>query len=368
MLTWSTGNPRMLRLVELLEEDDWLERLYRSRSIHTAGQSRMWAPKLHGWREGEDLDLETRAKIQTQQVLESCRELGSTWAEDQEGFVHRLRYFIELWDLATELKHKRLTQIAEADLHAAARWAYQLFEIPFASLDQCVGGCGGWGKTTLAHVLRPQWRHARTMAERHLPYLADSFNKVIAPVQLDRGDVADFLSFLDANELWSWYVELSHFIGEIDTPTDLGWDRRFLHLRSIIILHEAVLVALVDQFGTDEDHKRLQRGSVKYALQAFLSDRPGWRSRVWQSVVAHWDLTQTTDISIQNRMDEITHLNCPNREAGIVQTLLTYAAIRNFGSHRFSRDPDLLSKYHSQLFGAAVFTPLLYWKVATSLG
>jgi hypothetical protein len=368
ILSWSAGSPRLLRIVELLEEDDWLERLYRSRRISRLGQARIWDPRLHGWPEGEELSSERRATIQTERVKESCRTIGGAWLDNQRGFVEKIRLLIELWGHAVEEGTNRLTQVIESDLRAATHWASYLYGFEFKALNETVGACGPWNKTTLEHVLRPEWRRARTAAERALPHFAEGFNQLIHMIHLESNDVEVFLAFLDKHELWSWYVELSQFLGELNEPSDLSWDRRFLHMRSLIILNEAILVALADEFGTEDDRKRFQTGKVQDSLKVFLSHREGWRTRVWQCVSGNWHLTRTHPRSLAQQLEAIGVLECGGSTTGIARTLLAFAAIRNFGSHRFSRDPELLSDYGQQMIRAAVYTPLLYWKVAQSLG
>jgi hypothetical protein len=46
LMTWTVGHPRLLRLVEDLEADDWLSKLYFVREILHWGEVRTYEPRL----------------------------------------------------------------------------------------------------------------------------------------------------------------------------------------------------------------------------------------------------------------------------------------------------------------------------------
>ena len=366
-LVWTTGNPRPNRLVEEMEAGGWLAKLYHKRDVYHHAQRRVWAPAAYGWPEGEQWDADERARRETARARERARALGEPWLDAQDDFVGRIRHMVELWTLVPGPEAVKIRGVIEDDLRSAVRWAQDLYGCELEVLDRAVGGCGLMEDVTIMHVLRPDWRSARTVAERDLPPFVHAFNTTLTDIRLEAGDVQAFLDFLDARQLWAWYAEFAAVMEELDEPGDLTWDRRFLHLRSLVILHEPVLVALGDEHGTPDDRRHLASGNLKGPLRAFLQGRAGWRERVWQTVSNHWELTQTIQQPIATQLAAIEALpGGPRME--IARTLLSFGAIRNFGSHRFSRDPEFWNDHQAQLLRAAVFTPLLYWKVAVTLG
>jgi len=220
---------------------------------------------------------------------------------------------------------------------------------------------------TFNHVLRPSWRNARDVAERWLPHFLASFNSTMKPINLVDHDVPAFLNFLDQQQLAVWHLEFAEVVGR--TPSDTALDHRFVHLRSLALLVQPVIAALADKFGTQDDESKVRGATTQGPMSAFLATRDDWRKRVWCRVQSRWRLTRTTGgTQLEDRLQTIASLHLAGDYDGTVKTLLTLAALRNFGGHRFSNDPSLLMGHWPQLLNAVVFTPLFYWKVATDLG
>jgi hypothetical protein len=100
---------------------------------------------------------------------------------------------------------------------------------------------------------------------------------------------------------------------------------------------------------------------------------------VWQKVQENYHLTDTSSgatlvpadwasmsgaARLRSRLDAIAASVSPTRETSIATQIVLFAAIRNFGAHRFSRDSELVHKYGGTMIGAVLFTALFYWKVA----
>jgi hypothetical protein len=369
LMTWTIGMPRMLRLIEILEQDDWLQKVYLAREIYRYALERVHHPKAYGWPEGESLSPEERIDAEQVRLEERFRLLGATWQDESETFFAKMRSLLELWTLASEKAAIKFVDAIEEDVHTASQWGQLLYGLDFEELNAAVGRTGPRADLTLAHVLRPLRQRSRSIADDYLSDFIDSFNNTIKVVTLTEADIAAFLNFLDQQELWSWYLEFSQVMTELETPTDVSLDRRFLHLRSLSLLHEPILAALVDQYGTAGDKDRLQKqGRLKEILGVFLVNRGKWREKLWRQIQKHFELTQTTGHSLEDRLNEISKISCPKQLTGVVQMILAFTAVRNFGSHQFSRDESLLLMYEEQLLHPAIFCPLFYWYIAVNLG
>jgi hypothetical protein len=175
-------------------------------------------------------------------------------------------------------------------------------------------------------------------------------------------------------------VEVAAYFTVDSRTTDANRDHRFLHLRSLSLLTEPIIAALAERYGTDDDRRKMTRGSVVEPLKAFLSDRRDWRGTLWHAIQTEYGLTNTSgDMMSGNgttsaaeqfigRLKAIQNLRLRTDVDGAAKQILTLAAMRNFGAHRFSRDVALLHEYGGIMTGAALFTPMLYWKIATTLG
>ncbi len=369
-MTWTVGDPRLEALTVELERDRWLDRLYRSREVIEWAQLRVHDPALTRWPEGAAMSSEERVVAETRRARERCGALASPWLEQHDAFYGRIRNLLELWHRARKRAAAKLAEMVEEDLLAAVRWAAFAFGISLEELDVAVGTGDPARHITLSDVLEPTRQQARHRAERSLTEFVTAFNETIPTIQLDRDDPKRFLEFLAANELDSWMLEFSAWVGEFEDPTDTALEKRSLHLRSLALLHEQILVTLADLHGTAKDQRKMQARSFKEPLKAFLADRRGdWRALAWQRVSNSYYLTETTaGSSLFARLDEIAALSMDQRVGGTAQTILALAAIRNFGSHRFVRETEQMRAHRSQMMRAVVLTPLFYWKVATTLG
>ena len=368
LMTSTVGNPRILRLVELLEADDWLMLLYLIRDVISWGEMRVQEPHLARWAGGEPMTIEDRAASETVRVRERCQLLGKRWLNDRGSFLSRLRLLVELSSHASEATAARFGSAIEQDLRAAVRWAGFMYGDDFTTLDRDLGP-DQRDRRTLGAVLRPTWTAARNVGGRHVPEFVEAFAREVKVLTMDPSESGQFLDFLNAQELSAWQLEFAGLVAELQSPSDTSWDRRFLHIRSMANLVEPVLVALADQYGTPADRLRMKRGDLKDPLKAFLADRTGdWRARLWQIVSENWELANTIDRTLPERLDEVSAASWEPELTVLARTILTFAVVRNFGSHRFTREAALLVKYQGQLFRAVVWTPLLYWKLATSLG
>jgi hypothetical protein len=369
LMTWMVGDLRMLKLVDGLEADGWLRLLYLVRQVIDWGQFRVSDPRFAGWADGEGMSIDARAVAETARVRERCQTLGRTWLEDRAGFAARVRMLVELWTLASQASAAKFSATIEEDLWAAVRWAGFMNGDDLLTVDRTVGTVPPW-HTTVLQVLRPTWSAARTSVDRYLPALVESFNREMGVVRLDAGDRERFEEFLERTELQAWFLEFSGLMSELQSPTDASRDRRFLHLRSLANLVEPILVALADARGTDVDRAKMTKGEVKEPMKAFLSDRrTDWRARLWEIVNENWPLTRTTrEHPLSGQLDAIAAAASEPPLTQAARTILTLAGLRNFGSHRITSDPRLLGEYQGQLIRAVVWTPLLYWKVATTLG
>src|SRR6266850_4624607 len=65
LMAWTVGNPRMLRLVDLVEADDWLHLVYLLREVIHWGELRVQEPRLARWAQGEAMTIEDRATAET---------------------------------------------------------------------------------------------------------------------------------------------------------------------------------------------------------------------------------------------------------------------------------------------------------------
>lgn len=370
-MTWTVGDPRLNALTAELERDRWLDRLYRSREIIEWAQFRVYDPALTRWPDGAAMSSEERAETETRRARERCSALAELWLERRDDFYGRIRNLLEFWHRARERAAVKLAEAVEEDLSAAVRWAAFAFGVSFEDLDVAVGTGDPARRITLSYVLEPTRHQARHQAERSLTEFVTAFNETIPTIQLNSDDPKRFLDFLAANELDSWMLDFSAWVGEFQDPSDTAFEKRSLHLRSLALLHEQVLVTLADLHGTSEDQRKMQARSLKEPLKAFFADRRGdWRALAWQRVSDNYHLTETTTAgsSLFTRLDEIAALRVEPRVGGTAQTILALAAIRNFGSHRFVRETEQMRAHRGQMMRAVVLTPLLYWKVATTLG
>jgi hypothetical protein len=369
IMTWMVGNPRILRVIEELEADGWLSTLYLHREMDNWAQLRAYEPRLARWKEGEGMTPEARATFETDRLRTRTRLSGGKWVNDRDAFWSQLGRVLELWSQARRLAAGTLAERVENDLWAAVRWAGFMYGDDLDAIDRAVRPAP-LVDATVKEILLPEWSRAAHKVERQLVYLLEHFGQDLLLVTLKDGDSSAFLAFLEENELTAWSLELSGLLRELESPTDVSSDRRFLHLKSLSTLVEPILVGLADDRGTAVDRGRMNRGSTKEPLKAFLADRTvDWRARLWQIVEEHWDLTRTGDgISFEAQLDSIERGAWDLRLTPIAKMVLTLGALRNFGSHRFSRDRELLSKYQGQLLRAVTWTPIFYWKVATTLG
>ena len=119
-MTSTVGNPRILRLVELLEADDWLMLLYLTRDVIPWGEMRVQEPHLARWAGGEPMTIEDRAASETVRVRERCQLLGKRWLHDRGSFLSRLRLLVELSSHASEAAAARFGVAQEVMSHSAA--------------------------------------------------------------------------------------------------------------------------------------------------------------------------------------------------------------------------------------------------------
>lgn len=369
MLTWTAGEPRCLKVIESLESDEWLQRLYLAREIFEQAQWRVLEPSWRGWSEGEALTIEERAVHETNRSRERSQVVGAAWLTARPHFVERLRLLLELWFETSRHGAQNFSGAIKEDLFAGVRWANQLYGVDSEQLDAEIRV--GWRniKTGLLAVLRPSWWHARKVTQHQLARFLESANEHLTPLSFDKGDIELFQTFLESEQLWSWNMEFSQLIDELTLPSDLTIERRFLHLRSLALLNEPVLRVLANRFGTPEDQRKFSRGSVMEAMKVFLTERNDWRSGLWEHIRINWEAgTQTRSGTLQDRLNEIEAFAFPTSIGKVTKTILTLGAVRNFGSHQMTQDAELWRTHRQAMIRGVVLTPLFYWKIATTLG
>jgi hypothetical protein len=267
---------------------------------------------------------------------------------------------------------------------SAVEWAMLSFDLEFPALDAIVGGLEDRDRTTLSLVLEPTRAPARRTIERRGAYVTAAYNGDIQEPSLDDADFVRFLDFLQSREFSAWFVELAQWWDSQDGGVpDLRADRRFLHVRSLALLNEHLFGLLAEEFGTDADRGRVEKGSTKDPLKVFLVGRQDWRAELWQYVAEHYALTDTSmraaEVAaawealspvqrLESRLGAIDGLSPPARFAGAARHVLRFAAFRNFGAHRFTREQQFLEDQSPRIVGSVLFTALFYWKVATTLG
>lgn len=368
-LVWSTGDPRGTRIVEQLEQDGWLEKLYLTREWRNFAYTLAYHPQLADWAEGEALSPEERAEVVKQRVAGKLREHGAKWIEEEEDYLGRVRLLLELWAWAKKHVSEQFASVVRADLVAAVQWAYRLYDCDFRAFAERVGGNDFDPSLSLGAALTPVSDDARKTATNVLPQFVESFKQVCPRAALEASDAGAFVDYLEANELGSWLLEFGTLIAEMRKPTDSTLDKRFLHLRSLAILLEALLQPLVRTRGTPEDAARLAHWNVRESMKVFLGGRRDWRDVLWQCVSANWELTQVRNDEFANRLAALTDNNAVlcaahPEHTTMARRILLQVALRNFGSHRFTNDRELLDQHFGDLFSSVVYCALFYWKVA----
>lgn len=409
------GDGRAARVAELIAADGWLSALYRVREIVNWARGRSNDPQLYRWQAGGAMTSQERWDVERARVVAQCRQLMAPWQEPSalgteddasdgdrghersaEGgllprrFVRRVRRMLELWRWATEHDHAKLTELVKRDLYTASEWAVFALGMDFAAIDRGVGPLVDHRHTTLAQVMQPNRYRARREMALQLEHRIEQLNATTQHVRFEREDVARFLDYLDANELWAWPLELSRWMRSRQHASDTRRDEDFLHLRSAALLLEPILGALAAKFGTDDDRAKMGKGTTMEPLKVFLAGRRDWRALVWQLVNEHYELTTTRaagtppagtgsataiaavsldpSLLLIDRIDRIAALDLPAAVGGAARQILIVTAVRNFGAHRFTRDVDLTEGYGGRIAWATIFTAMFYWKVASTLG
>lgn len=367
ILAWTVGSGRELAVVDQLEREGWLEALYLVREVIDWARLRVQAPKSYAWAEGIALTPEERSTHEQQRVEERCGALANRWSRQE--FYGSLRNLLELWSFATENCTTQFQETVRSDVDTAVEWAGFAFRVSRDELQAAVGTVGHARRHTIFDAVYPAWYGDRRTALMYLPDFVDAFNETIANVRLARNDIDDFLTFLDDHKLWAWYVEFAAVAREHAHPTDIASVQRFLRLRSAAIMTEEILVALADSYGTIADRKRARTRGAWDPMKVFLATRRDWRARVWQAVAERSKLVRrVTQESLSNCLDEIAALKPGTTDDGVVRLILAHVTVRNFGSHHLGRENFHLDPHGGAKIRAVVLTPLLYWKIATTLG
>jgi hypothetical protein len=366
MLSWQGGASRALALVDQIEADGWLDTLYFAREIIHWGSLRVHDPKMCGWQEGVDLTRVERAKREDQRVIGRCRDLADRWS--QQTFYESLHSLAELWFFATENFTAKLEETLRRDVDAAVEWAGFAHDRTREELASTVGRLGPAQRYTVLDAIYPAWSRDRRTAQMYLPDFVDAFNQTISVVRFDPEDVERFLTFLDDNRLWPWYVEFAAIAREHAQPTDIESVQRFLRLRSTAIMTEEILVTLAALHGSGEDRAQVKVRGAWDPMKVFLATRKDWRAVVWQAIASQKKLvSRVTHESLAGCLEQITALKPGTPDDGVVRLILAHVAIRNFGSHHIGRDNIHLDPLAAVKIRAVVLTPLFYWKIATTL-
>lgn len=361
---WTVGDVRILGIVGQLEQGDWLEDLYRVKRIVSWGYRLYHSPEELRWVEGTNMELDPR----WDQMLSKVRDAIATSCKPRdtpELLVQQTLRLIELWEHASNGHAVALADAVKQDLYAATHWAELQYNLQFDEFDAKVGR-QFQRSPSLAHVLRPTWRHARDVAARYIESSVNRFNSALPVLNLLPDDVSKFITFLDHSGLSAWFVELAELVEQAES--DFATQRRFLQLRSLAILFQPIVTALAIAHGNASDQTKVESHDVKTALKAFFADRSDWRRRCWNEIANNWGNVQTlTAAALDARLVAIAAL--PDRsDFGLaVKNVLRLVAFRHFGAHRFPDDPAPIVRQRAALLDAVVLCPLLYWKVATCL-
>lgn len=406
----TTGDGRVDRVVELLSADGWLSTLYRVRELVDWAWARAADPELTRWDAGKAMPPQERWDRERSRLKAQCRQLAAPWeaplppeevddaTQGDRGFaveaprhlpqrfVSRVRRMLELWRWAVDRDHPKLAEVVRGDLRTVVEWAAFAYDIDFDTLDRDVGNLVHPQGTSMARAIRPNRHAAREELEWWLEHSVKDLNTALSGVKLEAGDVGRFLDYLDACELWAWSLDLSRWTRRRDEAADTRRDEGFLHLRSACLLLEPLLGALAHDFGTEGDRTKIETGKP---MQVFLVDRPGWRTRLWQTITQHEHLTKThgrqyvmaltssdgehaplRDVGgrLSACIEQIDALSLPRDVEQAAKQILVVLAIRHFGAHRFSRDEELLELRGGRMAWAIIYTAVLYWKLATKLG
>jgi hypothetical protein len=394
-----SGSGRPGKILDSLEAAGWLTAVYRVRSFIDWAEKRTHEPSMVRWDAGLALSVDERWKSERSRLQRRCLAIAEPWCDTlaeapgalgqttmgvlPSAFRQRMMEMVELWRWATDAGQLRLATALHDDVRTVTEWALFAFNTTFEEVNRSVGSINEPEETNLEAVLRPDRARATRIVRQHMSYLFESYNKHIAQPKFTHSDGWDFLDYLERNELWAWTSDLAAYLTVDERTADSNRDQRFLYLRSLALFCEPILMSLADQFGTDADRAKMHSGTVKGPLKAFLADRRDWRHEVWQAVSLNYATTETrgggTDTAPQARghaavgelltekLDAIEALVLPAEVAGAAKQILALAAMRNFGAHRFSRDARMLHEYGGHIAGAAIFCPMFYWKIATTM-
>lgn len=360
---------RLLGLAHSLEQEDWIDSLSRYEDCEQWFLARLDEPSRHGWSEGVPLTREERVQADLPRFTASVRSLAGPWLSDRRPFTQRIGFLLQLHEELEELQVPKLLDLVDGWILMAVRWARQIYNVTSEQIDSEVGSIGT-GRLTINHVLRPSWKEAKTSAISGLRAHVDHFNSEIQVLRLTSQDPADFLAFLDRQGLWSWQMELASLL-KLRRNDDAVWDKQFLSLRSLATFLEPILSSLAERYGSDSDRRAVANAGVKESMGVFISGRDGWRESLRKALVAHYDRmtdTRGPQSTLESRLDSIASVTMDSVIGGAARLILARAAVRHFGSHRYFRDFRMLHQYGGTLFRAVVYTPLIYWKIATSGG
>ena len=398
----TSGDGHYAWLLKRLEDEGWLTALYRSRALVDWAELRTWKPEYQFDDDALALSADERCSVERQRLTSRCLTLAKRWTSAEESetawpsaigaeaggavpipFRNRVRAMLALWGRATENGHTAFAKAVRGDIAAASAWGIFAFETTFAEVDTQVGALSFYDNVTMALALRPTRTKSRRTVATHSEYLVRDFNNAIHEPRLNPADFGSFLDFLEQNELWAWILELANLINFREGASDTARDRRFLHLRSLALLSEHVAAVLADVYGTSTDRDNVGRGTSDGTFKAFLIGRTDWRRDLWTAVATNDYLTRTNDsasnrapwdpdddlpVRIAKCVRAIDSLKLDTRLEGAAKHILLLWTLRNFGAHRFSRDAELLEDFGGRFSAAAIYCPLFYWKVATTMG
>lgn len=366
-LSWTTGTPRPLRLAELLEEGGWLRALRQVSGLIFHAKWRLYEPAEAKWVEGQALSFEERRTQVLRELRDRCAQLAVGLGMTRELFRERVRLLLELSEETTAPVTPGLTRALQDDLRTVATWASYLYDVTLPTLDHEVGYVDTRSGRTILDVLKPVQMRARKTAHRTLEWSIERFNNTMKPVVIDAAAIEEFLQFLDRMEIWAWYLHVEEVALELRQPTDVQVDRVFSGLRSIAIVTEQVLVEIARELRSDGAVVIAER-DLKEALRVLIKQRNGWRAEVWGWVERGWSMTRDRRLGLQERVARITDpvwLRGSSPEAqAIALTILTYVALRHFGSHRHAPTEVQDFERLSTLFHAATHTAVFCWKLA----
>jgi hypothetical protein len=313
--------------------------------------------------------MEARANAVNDRVDSRLRELGADWSNDRRDFDIRVRRLLELWSIAKKSISEEFAAALRSDLVAAAQWAYRLFDCDFEELALRIGNDDFEPELSLGAALTPVSEDARRIASNVLPHFVESFNVMCSRAALSVDDIAAFNKYLESHDLGSWHLEFGALIREMRDPTDTTFEKRFLHLRSLALLLEALLAPLVEERGTAEDVARLKHRNIKESMKVFLGGRNDWRAVLWQCVATNWELTRVREGNFAERLAALTSTDvnlCYDHpeQTAMARCILLQSASRNFGSHRFTNDRELLDRHFGDMLTSVVYCAIFYWKVS----